>query len=343
MKITPELIHALPKTDLHCHLDGSLRLTTILDLAKQQQVTLPASTEEGLLPYVYAGPECASLVEYLRAFDTTLSVLQTEEALFRVAYELAEDCAKENVRYFEVRYAPVLHTQKGLSLSTIVEAVLRGLKQAEDDFGIQSGVILCGIRSFSKESSLETAKLCVEYKHKGVVAFDLAGAELGHPPMEHQEALDLIHKNYLSCTIHAGEADGASSVVNALFAGHAHRIGHGTRIYEDPGLVDYIRDHQIPLEICPSSNVQTKAIPSLAKHPLYDYYRKGLVVTINTDNRLVTNTTITQELWLCHKQFGFSLDELKQLIRNGVQSGFLPQPQKKALLARVEAELAQFS
>lgn len=322
MSISLELIQKLPKTDLHCHLDGSLRTKTILDLAKEQGVTLPAHTEQELFQQVYAGSHCESLEDYLKSFAITLSVLQTKEALYRVAYELIEDCAKENVRYLEVRYAPILHQEKGLKLSQIVEAVLAGLKAGEQKFGVKSGVILCAIRSMSKEKALETAKLCAEYKNRGVVAFDLAGAEKNFPPTLHLEALEIIHKNHLACTIHAGEAEGPISMEQALYPCGTQRFGHGTRLHENPDLKAYVRDRQIPLEVCISSNVQTKAVSDFSSHPLPTYYREGILVTINTDNRLVTNTTVSQELLLCHEHYGLSLLDIKQLIRNGFHSAF---------------------
>ena len=183
-----ETIEKLPKTDLHVHLDGSLRLSTILDMADKQRVELPSTNEDGLRKAMNLGTNCGSLVEYLKAFDVTLRVLQTAESLTRSAYELAEDAAKENVRYMEVRYSPMLHTRRGLALTMVVEAVLEGLRAAQDKYGIESNVILCGIRNVSSESSLEMAELAVAYKNRGVVGFDLAGAEYDHPAKHHRAA-----------------------------------------------------------------------------------------------------------------------------------------------------------
>ncbi len=223
-------IEKLPKTDLHCHLDGSLRIGTILDLAAQQKVVLPADDPDRLFKHIYAGDVCGSLEDYLKAFDVTLSVLQTEEALFRAAYELAQDCARENVGYIEVRYSPMLHTQRGLPLTEIVEAVIQGLRRAEIDFGVRSGVILCGIRSISPEASLRMAELCVAFKNRGVIGFDLAGAEYNYPAKDHKQAFQLILNNNVNCTAHAGEAYGPESIAQAIHYCGAHRIGHGTRL-----------------------------------------------------------------------------------------------------------------
>lgn len=343
MPLTLDLIQKLPKTDLHCHLDGSLRIQTILDLAREQGVRLPADTPETLRPYVFAGNGHRSLEEYLKAFDITLAVLQTEQSLYRAAYELAEDCAKENVWYLEVRYSPMLHTQAGLSLAQIVESVLRGLRDAERDFGIRTGVILCGIRSSSADSSLRMAELCVAFKNRGVVGFDLAGAELNHPAKVHKQAFQLILDNNVNCTAHAGEAYGPESIAQAIHYCGAHRIGHGTRLRENGDLLNYVCDHRIPLEVCVSSNIQTGAAASFDTHPLPFYYTYGLRCTINTDNRLVTDTTVSNELYLCHQHYGFTLDDIKDAIIAGFKSAFLPHRDKSELLKRVNAELAKYS
>jgi adenosine deaminase len=340
--LTLEFLEKLPKTDLHCHLDGSLRLKTILDLAEKQRVRLPAQDEESLKKLIYPGEECRSLEDYLKAFDITLAVLQTEEALYRAAYELGEDCARENVRYLEVRYAPMLHTRAGLRLTPIVEAVLGGLRQAKRDFGLRYGVILCGIRSISAESSLRMAELCVAFKNRGVVGFDLAGAEYNFPAKDHKAAFQLILNNNVNCTAHAGEAYGPESIAQAIHYSGAHRIGHGTRLRENGDLLNYINDHRIPLEICVSSNIQTRAAEGFAAHPLPFYFTYGLRVTINTDNRLVTDTTVSRELLLCHQHYGFSLDDIKEILISGFKSAFLPYREKADILKEVTRELAQF-
>jgi adenosine deaminase len=337
-----EVIEKLPKTDLHVHLDGSLRLKTILDLAEKQRVELPSRDEDGLRKAMNLGQNCGSLVEYLKAFDVTLRVLQTADALTRTAYELAEDAARENVRYMEVRYSPMLHTRRNLKLTTVVEAVLEGLRAAQDKYGIETNVILCGIRNVSAESSLEMAELCVAYKNRGVVGFDLAGAEYDHPAKHHRAAFQLVRDNNINVTIHAGEAYGPESIHQAIHVCGAHRIGHGCRLRENGDLLHYVNDHRIPLECCPSSNVQTGAIRSLSTHPIKLYKNLGLRVTVNTDNRLVTDTTVSKELWLCNKELGFSMTDLKQVILNGFKSAFLPFHVKQQYLRRVNEELKGF-
>jgi adenosine deaminase len=289
------------------------------------------------------GQNCGSLVEYLKAFDITLRVMQHEDALFRVAYELAEDAARENVRYMEVRYAPMLHTRLGLRITNVVEAVLAGLRAAHDTLGIESNVIVCGIRNISPQSSLEMAELAVAYKGRGVVGFDLAGAEYDHPAKHHKSAFQLVRDNNINCTIHAGEAYGPESIAQAIHVCGAHRIGHGCRLREDGDLLHYINDHRIPLEVCPSSNVQTGAVRDLASHPMKLYEALGLRVTVNTDNRLVTDTTVSHELWHCHAKMGMTLKDIKSIVVAGFKSAFLPFHVKQAYLRRVTEELERFS
>jgi adenosine deaminase len=337
-----ELIQRLPKTDLHVHLDGSLRLGTILELAERGGIELPAHEPEALRRAMNLGQNCGSLVEYLKAFDVTLRVMQTEDSLYRIAYELAEDAAAENVRYMEVRYSPMLHTRRGLKLTSVVEAVLAGLRSAQEEFGIESNVIICGIRNVSPESSLEMAELAVAYKNRGVVGFDLAGAEYDHPAKHHRAAFQLVRDNNINVTIHAGEAYGPESVAQAIHVCGAHRIGHGCRLRENGDLLHYVNDHRIALECCPSSNVQTGAIRSLASHPLKFYFNLGLRVTVNTDNRLVTDTTVSKELWLCHTELGLTLRDLKAIIMNGFKAAFLPFHVKQSMLRKVGEELSAF-
>ena len=332
----------LPKSDLHVHLDGSLRLSTIIELANEYKVELPSKDPVELAAAMNLGRNCGSLVEYLKAFDVTLRVLQHKDALTRVAYELAEDAAKENVRYMEVRYAPMLHTREGLKLTSVVEAVLAGLRRAREELGIESNLIICGIRNVSAASSLEMAELCVAYKGRGVVGFDLAGAEYDHPAKHHKQAFQLVRDNNINVTIHAGEAYGPESIAQAIHVCGAHRIGHGCRLRENGDLLHYVCDHRIALECCPSSNVQTGAVPSLAAHPLKFYYDLGLRVTINTDNRLVTDTTVSKELWLCHTEMGLSLDDIKSILLAGFKASFLPFHIKQSYLRQVSRELARF-
>ncbi len=327
-----DFFRSLPKTDLHVHLDGSLRIETILDLAEKQKIDIGASDADRLAQIIGPGKIHGSLTEYLRGFETTLKVLQTAEALYRAAYELAEDCRADGVTYFEVRYSPVLHTRAGLPLTVIVEAVLNGLRDAKRDFGIPSGVIICGIRNISPEVSLRMAELAVAYKNKGVVGFDLAGAELNYPARDHLSAFSLILSNNINVTIHAGEAYGPDSIHQALHYCGAHRIGHGTRLREDGDLLNYVNDHRIPLEVCLSSNVQTGAVKRLDEHPFRFYLDLGIRVTLNTDNRLITDTTMSDEYLRAYTTFGLGAQQILDLTINGFKSAFIPYEQKKVMV-----------
>ena len=322
----------LPKTDLHVHLDGSMRIDTIFELAQKEKINIGADTRQKLVKLLGPGKMHASLNDYLKTFDLTLKVMQTEESLYRAAYELAEDNAKENVKYFEVRYSPILHTKKGLSPTVILESVVEGLKDGERDFGIKSGVIVCGIRNISPEVSMEMAELAVAFKNRGVVGFDLAGAEYNYPARDHLESFNLILSNNINVTIHAGEAYGPDSIHQALHYCGAHRIGHGTRLKENGDLLNYVNDHRIPLEVCLSSNVQTQAARTMERHPFKFYLDLGLRVTLNTDNRLVTNTTMTDEYYLAYKNFGLTPQNILDVVINGVKSSFMPFEYKKWFL-----------
>jgi adenosine deaminase len=341
--VAEDLIRALPKTDLHLHLDGSLRLESILDMAREQGIRLPADQPEDLGRLLRMGEGERSLERYLKAFDVTLAVMQEKEALERAAYELAADCAAENVKYIEVRFSPILHTRHGLSLKESVDAVRTGLQRAESEHDIQTGIILCGIRHISPESSLVLAQLALEYKGAGVVGFDLAGAEEHFPAKKHREAFFLILNNNINCTVHAGEAFGPASIAQAVHYCGAHRIGHGTRLREDPDLMAYVNDHRIALEMCLSSNVQTGATTSLAEHPVKFYLDQGLRVTLNTDNRLMSNTDLCKEYALGMRHCGLTVHDLEEIVIFGFKSAFLPLKRKAELLRQAIQSLRQIT
>jgi adenosine deaminase len=337
--IPNEMLRRIPKTDLHVHIDGSMRLGTIWELAEAQKVSLGARTREDLKAMLLVGDDCQSLNDYLKIFDLTLKVLQEPQALERSAYELAEDAAKENVRYMEVRYSPILHLQHGMKTSDSVDAVLRGLSRAETKYPIKTGVIICGIRQIAPEVSLELAELAVAYKNAGVVAFDLAGQEKDYPAKKHREAFYKILNNNINTTVHAGEAFGPKSIHQALHYCGAHRIGHGTLLHEDRDLMQYVADHRIPLEICLSSNVHTRVVPNLAEHPFRVYHDAGLRVTLNTDNRLISDTTVTKELARACRAFQLDPYEIRHIVINGYRSAFLHYQEKRTLLKQAIIEM----
>jgi adenosine deaminase len=340
LSIFSSKLRQLPKAELHCHLDGSVRPATLLELAREARVQMPRHTAEELAEFMRVD-DANSLEDYLRRFDVTVSVMQTEEALERIAYELAEDAAEDGVRYIEIRNAPILNVVHGLTLVQAVEAPLRGLRRAEKDFGIIGRSIICALRAFTPEESLEMAQLAVEFKNDGVVAFDLAGGEKGHPAARHVAAFRYAREHNLAVTVHAGEGDGAESVREAVHICGANRIGHGTRLIEDPDLMQYVNDRRIALEVCLTSNVQTKVADSYEAHPLREYFDRGLNVTLNTDNRLMSGTTLTDEYVHAAEQLGFTVDELAGIALNGFESAFLPWEERLMLIEEASDKIEE--
>lgn len=340
--LTRTLLERLPKAELHCHLDGSVRPATMLELAREYGVRMPRDDADALGDYMLVS-DAKSLEDYLTRFDVTLSVMQTADALERVAYELAEDAWREGVRYLETRYAPVLNVRGGLTLGEAVEAPLRGLARAQRDYGIVGRVIICGLRQLSPATSLELAALAVSYRDRGVVGFDLAGGEAGHPAQDHAAAFAHARAHGVACTCHAGEGDGAGSVAQAVYACGAQRIGHGTRLIEDAALTDEIRDKNIAIEICLTSNVQTHAVERLEAHPLRRYFDQGLCVVLNTDNRLMSGVTLVDEYQAAVSAFGFDFEEIARIALNGFSSAFLPAVERARLLGEAEVAIAELA
>ena len=337
-RVDRDLLRRLPKAELHCHLDGSLRPGTLLELGREQGVAMPASTPAALREHMIVR-DAQTLEEYIARFDVTLAVLQTAPALERVAYELAIDAADEGVRYVEVRYAPVLNLRAGLSLGEAVEAPLRGLARAQRERPIIGRLIVCALRNLSPDVSLELARLAVSYRDRGVVGFDLAGGEQGNPASRHLRAFELVRGNDMPCTCHAGEGAGAESVREAVHVCGAARIGHATRLVDDPRLTDYVNDRRIPLEICLTSNVQTRATDSYESHPFRRYWELGLNVVLNTDNRLMSGVTLVDEYERA-ASLGLGFDDLATIALNGFESAFLPHAERRVLVQRARAEIA---
>jgi adenosine deaminase len=338
VKPDKSLLQSLPKVLLHEHLDGVLRPQTVIELAKNTgYAELPTEDAQALAEWFYRGANQGSLAKYLEGFSHTIAVMQTEEALERVAYEQAADLSRDNVVYFETRFAPVFHTQRGLTHQQIVSAVLKGLERGRRDFGISSGLIICAMRN--RHESLEMAELAVDFRTRGVVGFDLAGEEGGYPAKKHVDAFHYIQRENFNITIHAGEGYGKESIWQAIQYCGAHRIGHGTRIIDDIAVVDgkvaklgdlaqYVLDKRIPLELCLLSNVHTGATPSLAEHPFKILYQEKFRVTLNTDNRLMSSTTMTQEFEAAADTFGLSVNDFEKITINAMKSAFLPYRQR---------------
>jgi len=340
--IHSELLRRLPKAELHCHLDGSVRPSTLLELGREYKKPMPRDDVESLADYMRVD-DAKSLEDYLARFDVTLSVMQTAEALERIAYELSMDAAHDGVRYIEVRYAPVLNVREGLSLEHAVESSLRGLARAERDGGAIARVIVTGLRHLTPDVSLELAKLAVRFKDRGVVGFDLAGGELGNPAAPHAAAFTYAREHDLACTCHAGEGADASYVREAVHVCGAHRIGHATRLIEDEALTQYVNDRRIALEICLTSNVQTRAVESYQEHPLREYYDRGMNVVLNTDNRLMSGTTLTDEYLHAATTLGFTFSELAEIALNGFASAFISWEEREQLIADARSEIRRLA
>ena len=308
----------------------------MIELARVAGVTLPADTPEDLARAMYVR-EARSLEEYLERYEFTLAIMQTPEALTRIAYEFLLDSAADNTRYVEVRYCPALHS--GMSLQEAFEAPLEGLRKAGAETGTRFGIIISALRTLPPKTSMELARAAVDYISDGVVAFDLAGAERGHPAREHAGAFEYAQAHGLARTCHAGEGDGPESVRQALEECRAQRIGHGTRIHEDSELEELIREHHIPLEVCLTSNLHTHTVPDIAKHPIRGYFDRGVLVTINTDSRLMDGISLSDEYWTAHEKLGFNRNEIDRLILNGFESAFLPDTKKRALVEEIKRQL----
>lgn len=332
--VTDEMIKKIPKVELHDHLDGSVRPETIVELAREEGVKIPEDNPEELAQWFHRGASRKNLGLYLEGFAVTISIMQTKQALTRVARESIEDLAKDNVVYAEIRFAPVQHLEKGLNLESVVESVLQGLEQGKEKTGVEYGLILCAMRHQDAEMSLEIAELAVAFRNRGVVGFDIAGDEHGHPPKRHLEAFQFIRSRNFNITIHAGEAFGPESIWQAVQICGAQRIGHGTRLIEDMvvqgtrieqlgSLAHYMRDKRIPFEMCLSSNIQTGAASSYDDHPFQLYYRNSFRALLCTDNRLMSNTTLGKEMGLAVKHFSFTLRDLEKLTINAMKSAFI--------------------
>ncbi|MGC9961889.1 MAG: adenosine deaminase [Acidimicrobiales bacterium] len=332
MTMTLEQIRAIPKVLLHDHLDGGLRPATIVELAREVGYGgLPTTDVDDLTRWFRSGAERGDLVRYLETFEHTVAVMQTPDALRRVAAECAEDLAADGIVYAEVRFAPELHVARGLSPDEVVAAVLEGFRQGSKSAGTDVRALLTAMRTAAR--SLEIAELAVRHRDAGVVGFDIAGAEAGSPPTDHLEAFQYVQRQNFHITIHAGEAFGLPSIWEALQRCGADRLGHGVRIVDDielaadgsatlGRLAAYVRDRRIPLEMCPTSNVQTGAAPSIVEHPIGLLRQLQFRVTVNTDNRLMSGVSLSSELLAVAETFGYGWRDIEWLTLNAMKSAF---------------------
>lgn len=321
----------LPKIELHCHLDGSVRPETIIDIAKKEGVNIPSYDIEIIKNMVTAPIECTSLNEYLERFKLPISVMQSKESLTRIAYELLEDSAKENIKYIEIRFAPLLHTEKGLTIEEIIESVLKGIKEAEEKYDIKGNLILSCLKTMPVESIFDVIEAGRKFLGKGVVAVDLAGAEEPGFSEKFIEPISLAKKYGYRITIHAGENGVGKNVHEAIELLGAERIGHGVFIKDCSEAYNLVRDKGVVLEICPTSNIQTKAVIDIKDHPVYSFHKDGIKVTLNTDNRTVSDIDLSSEYILVADKFGLTYEDYIQIYNNSVDAAFCDLETKEIL------------
>lgn len=312
----------LPKIELHCHLDGSLRPGTILDIAKKEGIDIPYFDVDGIQKEITAPLECNSLNEYLQAFAIPNLVMQSKESLRRTTFELLEDAAKENVKYIEVRFAPLLHTTRGLGVEEIVESVIDGIKKAEEKYDIKGNLILSCMRSMPVDRAFEVVEKGKKFIGKGVVGIDLCASEDEGFCERFIEPIALARKYGYRVTIHAGETGVGKNVLDAVELLGAERIGHGVFIRDCIEAYNIVKERGVTLEMCLTSNVQTKAVKSFNEHPIYDFYKDGIKVTLSTDNRTVSDTNMTKECSLALKEFKITYEDYKQIYYNSVEACF---------------------
>jgi len=312
----------LPKIELHCHLDGSLRPETILDIAKKEGISIHCFDTDGIRKEITAPLECNSLNEYLQAFAIPNLVMQSKESLRRTTFELFEDAAQENVKYMEVRFAPLLHTTRGLEVEEIIESVIDGIKEAEEKYDIKGNLILSCMRSMSVDRAFEVVEKGKKFIGKGVVGIDLCASEDEGFCERFTEPIALARKYGYRVTIHAGETGIGKNVLEAVELLGAERIGHGVFIKDCIEAYKIVKERGVTLEMCITSNVQTKAVNSFNEHPIYDFYKDGIKVTINTDNRTVSDTNMIKESSIIHNEFKITYEDYKQIYYNSVDACF---------------------
>jgi adenosine deaminase len=333
-------IHRLPKPELHRHLGGSVRLPTLIDLSREHKIPLPSTDPAELRKHVVMDRGCKTLAEYIEAHKVVESVLVTPDALQRAAYEACEDASQDNVKLLEIRFGPTNYEKHGMKLHAIVEGVLKGLKRGGQQFGIETGLIICGIRT-DKHATRRAAEIAVNYRHDGVVGFDLAGKEKGNGPKDFEEIFRPIHDSFLPVTIHAGEEYNWRSIADAINYLNADRIGHGISLREDSNLLDYVIRKRIGLEACLTSNVQTNSVADYQSHPFKHYYDKGVRISVNTDNPVIAGTTVTDELHKLVQEFGFTKGDIKRIVKMGYKSTFIKPKEMYPRLSWLDTEFAK--
>ena len=321
----------LPKIDLHCHLDGSVRVETMLDIAIKEKIDLPSNNMDEIKKLAKVSFNCTSLDEYLEKFDLPLKVMQSKENLKRITFELLEDASRENVKYIEIRFAPLLHTQKGMSVKNIIEGIIEGIREAESIYDIKGNLTLGCMRTMTSKEALLVIEEGKSFVNKGVVAVDLCGPEKEGFCKEYKDVFKLAREYGYKVTIHAGEAASGENVLDAINILKADRIGHGVKIKDHEKAYNLVKDKKILLELCPTSNVQTKTVDSYEVHPFYTFYKDNLHVSINTDNRTVSDINLSSELNVIFDTFKLGLEDYKIIYRNAVEASFADKETKEYL------------
>ncbi|MEW6040078.1 MAG: adenosine deaminase [Elusimicrobiota bacterium] len=337
---TAELVRKLPKVDLHCHIDGSVRTSTLMHLAKKHGFKLPTNDVRKFEKYVKVSPKCKSLTEFLNRFEFFYDFLKFPDAVERISYELTEDVSKENVKYLEARFAPHLQANKNFKAAEVVKIAVDALNSGARKNKIKAGIIICIYRNLPDEANDEAIKLAEKYFGKGVVGIDLAGDEILYPTEKFIKYFDYARSRSIPITCHAGEAGSAESIRPAVES-HIQRIGHGTHLYQDENLLQLVKNNGIALEVCLTSNVQTKVVKSYGSHPFRKYFAGGLKVTLNTDDRSVSGIDLTHEHLFAMKHYGLKISDLIKLTLNSVSALFLSESEKREIEGKLKKEISE--
>ncbi|ADL53990.1 adenosine deaminase [Clostridium cellulovorans] len=328
-------IKKIPKVELHCHLDGSIRVETMFELCKDQGLISKNISIKEFATMVQLIEPCNSLKKYLEKFSYAIEVLQSKENIKRIAFELIEDASIDGVMYIEIRFAPLNHTARDLTEDEIIEAVITGAEEGKQKYNVSYGIILCAMRHEGIERSRKVIELAAKHKSFGVVGVDLAGNEQDYGPELFIDAFVEAEKKGLHITVHAGETGNEENIVKSVKLLKARRIGHGIHAYKNPEVIKFLIDNQIPLEMCPTSNVDTNAVDNYKSHPILDYLRKGIKVTLSTDNRTVSRVTLSEEYNMLMEQLNLNANEMQKLIENGIDVAFCSEELKKQLREQV--------
>lgn len=334
-----DFIQKMPKVELHCHLDGSVRPSTILEILQEQYNEFQGENLRDFEKLVKVEDRCESLNEYLEKFKYPIKVMQKKENIYRITLELLEDCKKQGVKYIEIRFAPYLHLEEGLSITDVIDTVLEAMKHGEEKFSVMSNLIVCAMRHENIEKNIDLVEKVKKYKDKGVVAIDLAGDEADFPPELHKDVFDLAKKYGFHITIHAGETGIEQNIIKSIELLHAERIGHGVSAYKDPKVVQYLIDKKVPLEMCITSNYNTMAVQNKKDHPIKQYLQQGVRVTVNTDNETVSNVDLNDEFLFMSECMEISKEQIRSITLDSIKGSFATEDQKRRFMEVMNGDI----